>query len=314
MKAITQEEFQKRVKDHYPNENFKIIEYTTFSNPLKIQCLNCKRTLSYPQAKNFLAKNKKAGCSECAGLWAKNTHNLMLLQEKYDILEQTRDNTGTLWYTCQCKRCGRISTHTLISFLENTCRCEGNGNRWTEQEFKNKLIEQYGQEFLLLSPFKTVNDKSLFKHSCGFIWTTTPAHILYNKTGCPKCCIKQSKGCKVIEKQLQQLKLSYEKEKFLLNSLQRFDFYLEVNNKKYAIEYNGEQHYKYNPFFHGHDFNVFKKYQERDEKKVNYCKENDIVLIIIPYTFTNEEIKAHINKFFNSSTTSSLNVASSEAK
>ena len=175
-------------------------------------------------------------------------------------------------------------------------------------------MKEYGNEYILISPFKTVNDKSLFKHSCGFVWSVTPAHILYNKTGCPKCCKKQSKGCKVIEQQLQKLNLTFEKEKFLNNSLQRFDFYLEFQDKKYAIEYNGEQHYKYNPFFHARDIEVYKKYQERDERKKIYCKNNNINLVIIPYTFTNDEIKAYINKLFSSPTTSSMNVDSSESK
>lgn len=313
-KAITKEEFSKRIQTRYPDEEFQIIEYTTASNPLKIQCLNCNKILSYPQAKNFLAKNKKAGCTECNGLYAKNKANIEKIKEKYEIIETKKDSSGKNWYTCKCKNCGRISSHTLQSFIENKCRCESPGNHYTEDEFKRKLYQEYNKEYILLSPFAGVNNKALFKHSCGFAWSTTPAHILYNRTGCPKCCKKQSKGCKIIETQLKQLNLSYEKEKFLDNSLQRFDFYFEIDSKKYAIEYNGEQHYKYNPFFHGQYISVFEKYQERDQRKATYCKNNNIELIIIPYTLTNDEIKAYINKLFGSSTTSLLDVASSEAK
>lgn len=313
-KKISQEEFEKRLQDRFPNEQFKIIEYTTMSNPSKIQCLKCNKILYNPQAKNFLAKNKKAGCSDCNGLRAKNKKNLITLQEKYDILDQNRDEASKMWYTCKCKMCGRIATHSLDNFLTNTCRCEGAGNRWTELEFKQRLAEERGNEYILLTPFTTVNNKALFKHSCGFIWSTTPAHILYNKTNCPKCCIKDSKGCKVIETQLKKLQIQYEREKFLENSLQRFDFYCFYNGKEYAIEYNGEQHYKYNPFFHGHDISVFYKYQERDNRKKQYCIDHNIELIIIPYTMSHEEIKAYINNLFSSSTTSSMNVAASAAK
>lgn len=302
-KKISLEEFINRIQIRYPNEHFEIIEYTTVSNPLKVKCLSCNKVLSYPQAKNFLAKNKKVGCNECAGLKAKNNINLKKIQEKYVILKTQKDSTGKTWYTCECKMCHRIATHTLTSFLNNTCRCEGPGNYYTENEFKTKLFNEYNNEYILLSPFKGVNTKSLFKHSCGFIWSTTPAHILYNKTRCPKCCHKESKACKYISKCLDRLNISYEKEKFLNNSLQRFDFYFEYNNIKYAIEYNGEQHYKYNPFFHGNDINTFYKYQERDERKKQYCLDNDIILIIIPYTFSNNDIQTYINKLFISSTT-----------
>ena len=313
-KAISKEEFKKRIKERFPNEKYEIIEYTTMSNPSKILCIKCGKTIESPQAKNFLAKHKKAGCSDCYGLRAKNKNNIEKVKEKYNILKEERDETSKIWYTCECKKCKRISTHLLSSFLENTCRCEGKGNRWTEKEFKQKLYEEFGNEYILLSPFKTVNDKSLFKHTCGFAWSTTPAHVLYNKVGCPKCCKEQSKGAKIIESELKNLNINYEKERYLENSLQRFDFYFEINNKKYAIEYNGEQHYKYIPFFHGNDINNFYKRQERDKRKAQYCKDNDIELIIIPYIFSHEEIRRYINKLFSSSTTSPLDVASSEAK
>lgn len=313
-KIVTQEVFEKRLKQRYPNEQFKIIEYINISSPLKIQCLQCNKILYTAQAKNFLLQTRAAGCSDCNGLRAKNTKNIIRLKEKYNILNQEPDSHGKKWYTCECKQCGRISTHTLISFLENTCRCEGSGNRWTEEEFKEKLLSEFGNEYQLLTPFHTVNDKALFKHSCGFVWSTTPAHILYNSTGCPKCAKKQSKKSKIIEKQLDILNIIYEKEKFLKNSLQRFDFYCIYNNQQYAIEYNGEQHYKYIPFFHGHDIQNFIQYQERDKKKQKYCSEHGIKLIIIPYTFTDNEIKAYISNLFSSSTTSHNDVAASAAK
>lgn len=305
-KSITKEEFEKRIKDRFPTEDFKIIQYTNTSAPFKIQCLKCGKILENPQAKNFLAKHKIAGCSDCNGLRAKNNSREKQLQEKYEIIKKEKNENNKILYTCKCKMCGRIATYGLDNFLNTSCRCEGKGKHWTEEEFKNKIFQEYGNEYMLLTPFKTVNTKALFKHSCGFTWSVTPAHVLYNKTGCPKCCKKQSKGCRIVEQQLKTLNIFYEKEKFLKNSLQRFDFYFEIGDKKFAIEYNGEQHYKYNPFFHGRDESVFLKYQERDLRKKEYCKENNIELIIIPYTFTTEEIKIYINKLFSSSTTSSF--------
>lgn len=302
-KVILQEEFEKRINERYPKENFQIISYKNMSSPLEIKCLKCNKILSFPQAKNFLAKNKKAGCSDCSGLRAKMNNNLNQLQQQYEIIKIESDELGKKWYTCKCKKCGRITTHTLINFLENKCRCEGKGAHWTEEEFKRFLVEEYQNKLQLLTDFTTVNDKSLFKCSCGHTWYTTPAHIIYNKSSCPICSKKQSKGSKVIEERLQQLSISYEKERFLENSLQRFDFYIIHNSKKYAIEYNGEQHYKYNPFFHGHDIESFYKYQERDKKKEKYCKDNNIELITIPYTLSVNEIKAIIDNTFDSSTT-----------
>lgn len=314
MKGITKEEFELRIKERYPDERFELIEYTTISNPCKIKCLTCEHILAYPQAKNFLVKNKKAGCSDCRGLRAKNKQNIDLLKEKYDILDIMRQDNSKLIYTCKCKICGRVSTHALDSFINNKCRCESPGNHYTEQEFKTRLCEEYGDEYLLLSPFIGVNHKSLFKHICGFAWTTTPAHLMYNHTGCPKCSYKSSKGIRLIEKILASLHLPYEREKFLDNSLQRFDFFLMYDNQSYAIEYNGKQHYEYIPFLHGNDINNFEKQQERDQRKAAYCKAHHIQLIVIPYTFSNTQIQEYISNLFSSSTTSPLDVGSSEPK
>lgn len=55
---------------------------------------------------------------------------------------------------------------------------------------------------------------------------------------------------------------------------------------KLAFEYDGEQHYKYVPHFHRNGIKDFENQQERDKNKVKLCKENNINLIKIPYTYT----------------------------
>ena len=52
-----------------------------------------------------------------------------------------------------------------------------------------------------------------------------------------------------------------------------------------AFEYNGEQHYKYNAFFHKESNDYFTKLQERDALTIELCEQNNILLIVIPYTY-----------------------------
>ena len=59
-----------------------------------------------------------------------------------------------------------------------------------------------------------------------------------------------------------------------------FDFYLPDYNC--CIEYDGEQHFKPVDFFGGEKH--FKIQQKNDKIKTEYCKENGIKLIRIPYT------------------------------
>ena len=68
------------------------------------------------------------------------------------------------------------------------------------------------------------------------------------------------------------------------------DFYLNVNNKEYIIEYNGIQHYRPVERFGGEK--TFKHQLERDQALKDYCKYNDINYIEIKYTLKPDEIIA----------------------
>lgn len=61
----------------------------------------------------------------------------------------------------------------------------------------------------------------------------------------------------------------------------RFDFYFILNNKKYCIEVDGEQHFKPIEFWGGEE--AFEETKRRDEIKNEYCLSNNINLIRIPF-------------------------------
>ena len=56
-----------------------------------------------------------------------------------------------------------------------------------------------------------------------------------------------------------------------------------------AFEYNGVQHYYYNPVFHKSK-RYFEKQLERDQRKNKLCKEYGLILMTIPYTYTFKSI------------------------
>jgi hypothetical protein len=59
---------------------------------------------------------------------------------------------------------------------------------------------------------------------------------------------------------------------------------------KIAIEYNGEQHYKYVPHFHSSK-DAFYNMKYRDEMKTRLCEQNGIKLVIVPYTVKLNDIE-----------------------
>lgn len=98
-------------------------------------------------------------------------------------------------------------------------------------------------------------------------------------------CLQQSYGSYKIEQILIENNIIYEKEK-TFNScrfpesgvLARFDFYIDG----VLIEFDGKQHYEWVKGYYS--FEDFQNLQKRDEYKNQWCKQNSIPLIRIPYT------------------------------
>ena len=102
-------------------------------------------------------------------------------------------------------------------------------------------------------------------------------------------CLK-SRGEEKIANLLTQNNINFKREYIFNNfkltggGIPRFDFAILDNNNKllYLIEYQGEQHYK----FKGNIFTEEKMLytQKCDKEKKEYCDNNNIPIIYIPYT------------------------------
>lgn len=70
----------------------------------------------------------------------------------------------------------------------------------------------------------------------------------------------------------------------------RFDFYIPDSNL--LIEYDGEQHFRPIKYFNGTA--GFDRLKKNEKIKEEFCKKNNIQLLRLPYTMTDEEIKKEI--------------------
>lgn len=115
----------------------------------------------------------------------------------------------------------------------------------------------------------------------GYFWQRASRHL--GGAGCPKC--KTSKGEQKVINYLDENKINYiyqhkfsdclsSKEKLLI-----FDFFLPEHNL--CIEYDGKQHYQPIDYFGGDEMLAYQ--QLHDKIKNNYCKQNNIKLLRIPY-------------------------------
>ena len=126
--------------------------------------------------------------------------------------------------------------------------------------------------------------------SCGNLITVVGDSLRQNRT--TSCgCIK-SKGERKIAEILTKNNIIFSTQ-FAFNDLKseyhnlkyKFDFaiYDNNNNLKYLIEYDGEQHFEKNINLGWITQEIFLKVKNRDEVKNQYCIQNKIPLIRIPY-------------------------------
>lgn len=129
----------------------------------------------------------------------------------------------------------------------------------------------------------------------GFFYQKPYLH--FSGQGCPSCC--ESLGEKLVLNYLKSREIDFiSQHKFEdckhIKSL-RFDFYLTDFN--ICIEYNGKQHYEVVERFGG--VKEFEKVKVRDEIKKEYCRRNNIKLIILKFDensidILNKELNFHI--------------------
>lgn len=112
--------------------------------------------------------------------------------------------------------------------------------------------------------------------------------------GCPKCILwkEEAKLFKILEDKFPNLEIVSQYSPDWLGK-QRID--IGIPSLKIGIEYNGEQHYKYIPFFHKGGIADFDKQLKRDNRKRNKCLMNNYKLIEIKFNYSEEEIQELID-------------------
>lgn len=154
----------------------------------------------------------------------------------------------------------------------------------TTSIFKDEVLSIEGNEYEVLGDYVNSRSKLLMRHhTCGTEYEVSPNHFLSGKR-CPKC--RLSKGEKKIRGALELLNVEYVPEYTFKDCEDvgrlRFDIATFKGDKIVAlIEFDGAQHYRPVKRFGGEA--TFKVIQRRDAIKTQYCTDNGIPLIRIPY-------------------------------
>ena len=194
----------------------------------------------------------------------------------------------SIW-RCQCE-CGNI-TNVLSSNLRKgytkSCGCLQKEKAGKNTPIKDLSNMSFGQLTVLYPTSQRLNGQVVWhcKCTCGKEIDVRSYNLISGNTfSCG--CLKQSHGEYLIEQLLQKNNIQYEKEKTFSScvfndtkQLARFDFYV---NNQYIIEFDGEQHFNYTQTGWNTKEN-FIKTKEHDNYKNQWCKENNIPIIRIPY-------------------------------
>lgn len=182
-----------------------------------------------------------------------------------------------------------------------------NFEKWST--YRNPYIKYNLQKFINKQGFKSkvlkVNkDDVLIECECGEQYNVSKDHLIY---GCQCVCKKCTKSMSLLERTIEcwlnEHNIQYIEQKTfdnlvgIGNKALRFDFYIPEHNA--CIEVNGRQHYQ-DVRFDGQTFTLDIT-QEHDKRKRQYCKNNDIALIEIPYwdISKNDNYKDILNTFFS---------------
>lgn len=317
-KKITKNIFINEIKNIYGNK-FKILNFTNYKDDCEILHFKCNNTFKIKPSQIYLIKNRNSylndTCPKC-----RKSH---LLRSKEDINEQLKELTNNKIQIidnnyknlhsstlCKCNICNNEFKTRISSLIENVkknktnsfgCPFCSNKHKMTSTEIKNKLFLTVGEEYELKSEYINNSTKiELLHKKCNQIYSVTPDKFFNRGDRCPCETNKiNSKMVKIIQNYLDENNIQYEKEYKFDNLFYKnkkyplkYDFYL--NDLNILIEFDGSQHFKKK--FYEEEFN---NTHSRDILKNNFCFENNITFLRIPYKLNEKIIKIIIKNLLN---------------
>lgn len=210
------------------------------------------------------------------------------------VLERAPNNAnGSAMWKCQCncKDKNIIIARGADLRRGHTKSC---GCYQRQRTREASMIDIAGKQVGNFIPLEYIYDndtkgnKGIWRCKCLLCGNTEAYITPFNMRRQYSCgCDTSSKGERKIKSLLDEANVNYIQEKSFSDlkfddtqHFARFDFYI---NNQYLIEYNGQQHYIQGDGVFDNEIK-FNKTQEHDDIKKEYCKKNQIPLIIIPYT------------------------------
>lgn len=249
------------------------------------------RKCSFEESHKLQRKSTEQFIEECKSIWKDRF--------EYNKVNYIDADTKVI---VTCKEHGDFETRPSDFIRGHGCPVCKNKNTSEFNKIKRDTLEVFINKANITHNYKYIYDKAIYINSRTPIIITCPEHGEFEQIpahhlqghGCPKC--NRSKGEEIISSILNKLNIPYNSQ-YKINfeeNIYILDFYIELNSKKYCIEFHGQQHYFPIDYFGG--LETFKKQIIRDYKIREYCFINNIQLLEISYTFDYQIIFNYIKK------------------
>lgn len=310
-----QQKWSKRNKQWFINKGYTFTKFgdmfyvspndLTYGSHVKVnvECDYCGNIVSIPWKDYIKYRYDKYSCKHCR---QKKTSEYNLKQRQdylyngalsvceekgYKLLTPKEDiKTAETRIEYLCNKHGINETKIYTLMLGHGCPgCshEENANKKKhDADYIEERINEYGGILLNKNEYLGWNIKNLIVLCpvCNkpFI-TSYSSFICHDGQLCPDCTKVHSVGEKKIESYLNNHKIFFKQEYRFDDCRDKialpFDFYLPDYN--ILIEYQGRQHYESINYFGGEE--AFGKRMYHDNIKRDYCRNNNLTLLEIPY-------------------------------
>ena len=277
------------VKQEFDARGYELVSTEYVNNSTKLQYICPRHRDKGILEMTFANFTNGQGCPYCANRVRKT-------QEEYEAeLAEKKPNIQVIGKYVNLKT--KIEHECLICgyhwdvlpdnmlHMPNGCPKCGKRAPLTQEEFIQR-VTSIDNTIEVIGQYSAVATKISFRcKRCGKVWEAKPNNILNGK-GCPHC--KMSKGEMKIAQILDGMAIEYGTQYRFPDckdeSVLPFDFFLPKYN--ICIEYDGLQHFE--PCTFGgmpkeRAIENFIRVQKHDKIKDEYCQDNNITLIRIPY-------------------------------
>jgi hypothetical protein len=281
---IDKSDVYKRLKIVFPNYTFDMSDYK--NTHCKIISTCDKGHTSQQSVKNLL---KGHGCNICGNKSSSEKQK----SNFNDVLKKFRDTHGDKYdysnfkysknrvsSVIKCPIHGDFEQSPWSHMKGHGCPSCSNNKRFTTEDFISKSNGIHNNKY----DYSKVDYKNMHKSVIIICpkhgeFSQIPMTHVGQMSGCPKC--NQSLGERLIEKFLIKNGIKYIPQKKIEGCVSKsnliFDFFLPEYNT--CVEFNGIQHYYPVDIFGGKK--SFEDTKLRDSIKSEFCKNNNIPLIII---------------------------------